>query len=407
MKLIVQKFGGTSVSTKENRDLVAKKITSAKQEGYGVIVVVSAMGRKGDPYATDTLMSFVRNNSSEEVNPRELDLLLSCGEVISAVLLSEVLKTKGHEAIVLNGAQAGIITDDSFNNAKILKVKPEKIYNYLNDNKIVIVTGFQGVTEDGEMTTLGRGGSDTTAAALGVAVDAEFVDIYTDVDGIKTADPRIVKDAKTLDVITYTEICNLAHEGARVIHPRAVQIAMQKDIPLRIKCTFSDNPGTLVNNLGKRSNTVEIFGDRIITGIAHVANVTQLKISIDNQDRDKNTQLSLFNTLASNRISVDFININPDRIIFTVQENQTKNAIKLIENLGIKVNALVGCAKISSIGANMAGVPGVMASIVDSLTNEDIEILQTADSHTTIWCLVHGKDMENAVIALHNKFKLS
>lgn len=403
----MQKFGGTSVSTKENRSQVVSKIISAKDKGYGPVVVVSAIGRKGDPYATDTLLDFVRTNSSEDISSREMDLLLNCGEVISAVLLSQILIDRGYDAVVLNGTQAGIITDNNFTNAKILKIKPEKIYKHLNDDKIVIVAGFQGVTEDNELTTLGRGGSDTTAAALGVALNAECVDIYTDVDGIKTADPRIVKDAKTIDHITYHEICNLAHEGARVIHPRAVEIAMQKNIPLRIKSTFSDNPGTLVSNSGSRADTVEISGERIITGIAHVPNVTQLKIDNIDTQKYKDISLKLFKSMASSNISVDFININPDQIIFTVKDNEASKAVKIIEDMGLTVKTLVGCAKISSIGANMAGVPGVMASIVEALTAEGIRILQTADSHTTIWCLVLKEDMENAVIALHKKFKLS
>lgn len=407
MKIIVQKFGGTSVSTKENRDIVANKIISAKEDGYGVIVVVSAIGRKGNPYATDTLISFLEDNSSTDASPRELDLLLSCGETISAVLLSEVLKSKNHDSVVLNGSQAGIITDNVFNNAKILEVKPEKIKYNLSKDKIVIVTGFQGVTPEGELTTLGRGGSDTTAAALAVAVDAEFVDIYTDVEGVKTADPHIVRNAKTLDNITYNEVCNLAHEGARIIHPRAVQIAIQKDIPLRVRCTFTNNEGTLVNNHGKRSSTVEVSGINVITAITHVPDISQFKIDLNNHLNTRHMPKTLFTALARENISVDFININQEQIIFTVFDNKTKHTAEIVEKLGIKAKVLKGCAKVATIGVNMAGVPGVMASIAESLNKENIEILQTADSHTTIWCLVRGEDMKNAIIALHNKFKLS
>ena len=219
MKIIVQKFGGSSLTTQEQRMQAANKVIAAKKDGYASVVVVSAMGRTGDPYATDTLISLVKN-TNKTINPRELDLLLNCGEIISAVVLCQLFNSLGYEATVLTGCQAGIITDNSFTEAKILKVKPDKIIKNLKENKIVIVTGFQGITEDGELTTLGRGGSDTTAAALGVALNAEFVEIFTDVDGIKTADPRIVKDAKTLEVVTYNEICQLAQQGAKVIHPR-------------------------------------------------------------------------------------------------------------------------------------------------------------------------------------------
>ncbi|MDK2823079.1 MAG: aspartate kinase [Clostridia bacterium] len=406
MKIIVQKFGGSSLTTREKRMQAADKVIAARREGYSCVVVVSAMGRTGDPYATDTLINLAKE-AYKDINPRELDLLLNCGEIISAVVLCQVFTSQGFEATVLTGAQAGIITDKSFTEARILKVNPDKIIKNLQENKIVIVTGFQGVTEDGDLTTLGRGGSDTTASALGVALNAEFVEIFTDVDGIKTADPRIVKDAKTLDVITYNEICQLAQQGAKVIHPRAVEIAMQKNIPLRVRSTFEDSPGTLVTNYGESYNTVEICTDRLLTGITHVPNITQLKIFINRSENAKGLELKIFRAMALSNISIDFINVHPDQVIFTVKDDNAEKAIKIIENLGLEVQVLPGCAKVSAVGANMAGVPGVMARIVEALTEENIKILQTADSHTTIWCLVKKEDMEKAVIALHKKFNLS
>lgn len=406
MKIIVQKFGGSSLSSKDKRIQAANKVIKAKRDGYGCVVVVSAMGRAGDPYATDTLIKLAKE-AHKEIQPRELDLLLNCGEIISAVILAQEFNALGFEATALTGAQAGIITDKAFNEAKILKVMPEKILKNLKDNKIVIVTGFQGITEDGELTTLGRGGSDTTAAALGVALNVEVVEIFTDVDGIKTADPRIVEDAKTLDVVTYNEICHLAQQGAKVIHPRAVEIAMQKNIPLRVKSTFADSPGTLVTNNGESYNTVEISSDRLITGITHVPNITQLKIWINKSDNPKGLELKVFRAMALANISIDFINVHPQQVIFTVKDEDAEKAVKIIENMELEVDIMPGCAKVSTVGANMAGVPGVMASIVEALTEENIEILQTADSHTTIWCLVRKDDMENAVRALHKKFKFS
>lgn len=406
MKIIVQKFGGSSLTTREKRMQAADKVIAARREGYSCVAVVSAMGRTGDPYATDTLINLAKE-AYKDINPRELDLLLNCGEIISAVVLCQVFTSLGFEATVLTGAQAGIITDKSFTEARILKVNPDKIIKNLQENKIVIVTGFQGVTEDGDLTTLGRGGSDTTASALGVALNAEFVEIFTDVDGIKTADPRIVKDAKTLDVITYNEICQLAQQGAKVIHPRAVEIAMQKNIPLRVRSTFEDSPGTLVTNYGESYNTVEICTDRLLTGITHVPNITQLKIFINRSENAKGLELKIFRAMALSNISIDFINVHPDQVIFTVKDDNAEKAIKIIENLGLEVQVLPGCAKVSAVGANMAGVPGVMARIVEALTEENIKILQTADSHTTIWCLVKKEDMEKAVIALHKKFNLS
>jgi len=406
VKIIVQKFGGSSLTTKEKRLQAANKVIAAKKEGYTCVVVVSAMGRMGDPYATDTLINMVRN-VNKDVKPRELDLLLNCGEIISAVVLCQEFTGLGYEATVLTGAQAGIITDNSFSEARILKVNPEKIIRNLKEDKIVIVTGFQGVTEDGELTTLGRGGSDTTAAALGVALDAEFVEIFTDVDGIKTADPRIVKDAKTLEVVTYNEICHLAQQGAKVIHPRAVEIAMQKNIPLKVRSTFEDSPGTLVTNYVDTYNTVEITSDRLITGITHVPKITQLKISTKKSEDVKGLELKIFRAMALSNISIDFINVHPHQVIFTVKDEDAEKAEKVIANIGLEVAILPGCAKVSAVGANMAGVPGVMAKIVEALTEENIQILQTADSHTTIWCLVKKEDMEKAVIALHKKFNLS
>lgn len=406
MKIIVQKFGGSSLSTQEKRLQAAHKVISAQKEGYAIVVVVSAMGRTGDPYATDTLINLAKSINND-INLREKDLLLNCGEIISAVVLCQVFSKMGHEATVLTGAQAGIITDSSFTEAKILKVNPDKIINNLKNNKIVIVTGFQGITENGDLTTLGRGGSDTTATALGVALDAEFVEIFTDVDGIKTADPRIVKDAKTLEVITYNEICHLAQQGAKVIHPRAVEIAMQKNIPLKVKCTFNDTPGTLVTNYVETHNSVEISSDRLITGITHVPRITQLKISTENLKDMVDLELKIFRSMALSNISIDFINVHPHQVIFTVKDEDAEKAEKIINNIGLDVEILPGCAKVSTVGANMAGVPGVMAQIVEALTEENIQILQTADSHTTIWCLVKKEDMEKAVIALHKKFNLS
>ncbi|HWJ03898.1 MAG TPA: aspartate kinase, partial [Verrucomicrobiae bacterium] len=270
LRVLVQKFGGTSVASPEKRAQVAEKIIAAKEEGYSPVVVVSAIGRTGDPYATDTFLNLVKGIYSD-VPKREIDILMSCGEVISGVVMVSTLIGLGHDAVLLTGAQAGILTTNNFGDARIVRIEPKAILENLAEGKVVVVTGFQGITENGEITTLGRGGSDTTASALGVALDAEAIDIYTDVEGIMTADPRIVDDAKILDVITYNEICQLAHQGAKVIHPRAVEIAMQKNIPLRVKSTFSDAPGTLVTNqldsdfleLG-----TDITGDRLITGIA-------------------------------------------------------------------------------------------------------------------------------------------
>lgn len=403
MKYLVQKFGGTSLASPELREQVVRKIISAKNEGYTPVVVVSAIGRQGDPYATDTLLKFVGGINSN-ISPKELDNLMACGEIISGVAMVATLEKHGHKAVFLTGGQAGIITDNKHNDAHIIEIKPKFIHKYAAEGMTVIVAGFQGQTEDGMVTTLGRGGSDTSAAALGVALNAEAIDIYTDVEGIMTADPRIVEDAKVLDVITYNEICQLAHEGAKVIHPRAVEIAMQKNIPLRVKCTFSDAPGTLVTS-SMDDRTVEIKKDRIITGITHIPSVTQLKIYTSEIEAEQ-PQLKIFKAMALSGISVDFINIHPDVVIYTVKDNVSDKAVQILENMGFSPVVTPNCAKVSAVGAGMAGVPGVMASIIEALAAENIKILQTADSHSTIWCLVKQDEMERAIRALHKHFSL-
>lgn len=400
---MVQKFGGTSVATPDKRQMVIQKIIQAKKLGYNLVVVVSAMGRKGDPYATDTLIDMV-SGIGPEVDLRDLDLLMSCGEIISGVLLASALRNQGYPTCFLSGRHAGIITDSDYGSASILRVEPRKLIGKLDEGQIVVVAGFQGITEDGEITTLGRGGSDTTAAALGVALDAEVVEIYTDVDGIKTADPKLVGDAKTLDFATYSEICQLAYEGAKVVHPRAVEIAMQKNIPLKIKCTFNDHPGTLICSYNNIKKSIDVV-DKIITGIAHTTGITQIRIPVPKSD--KLLANKVFTSLASVGISVDFINILPEVLLFTVQTPIVQKAERILKDLGIEYYLKEGCAKVAAVGAGMTGIPGVLAIIVEALTEKDIEILQSADSYTSIWCLVLEKDLVDAVNALHSKFILT
>jgi aspartate kinase len=401
MRILVQKFGGTSVATPEVRERAIGHVTEALRNGYAVVVVVSAMGRKGSPYATDTLLQLVENGECEA---RELDLLMSCGEIISAVVLSSALRKRGFDTCVLTGGQAGIVTNDAFTNASILSIHPKRILSELEKGKIVIVTGFQGITEEGEVTTLGRGGSDTTATALGVALNAEIVDIFTDVEGIMTADPRIVDDAKRLQQVTYTEICNLAYQGAKVIHPRAVEIAMQKNIPIRVRSTLSQDEGTLVTNQAERDR-MEAHGlaDRLITGVTQTVNITQIKVAVSPQ---AGNPLQIFKAMADHGISVDFISVTPTGVAFTVSNQEVRKAVGVLQDLGFEPETLADCAKVAVVGAGIAGVPGVMAKIVEALAEEGIEILQSADSHTTIWCLVREEDMARAVRALHAKFDL-
>ena len=404
MKFLIQKFGGSSVATPELRKQVVSKIIATKEEGYMPVVVVSAMGRAGDPYATDTLIGFARQ-AFYDICAREMDLLMSCGEVIAGVIMTATLQKEGYPAVFLTGAQAGIITNDNFNEARIIRVKTEAILKSAREDKIVVVAGFQGITEEGEVTTLGRGGSDTTAAALGVALNAAYVDIYTDVEGIMTADPRIVAEAFPLERVTYDEICQLAYEGAKVVHPRAVEIVMQKNIPLRVKSTFSDTPGTLVTSSQEVYNgTIDITRDRTISGITQIPGITQFKVNIENGTQNLTLQRRLFKSLALAGISLDFINIYPDRVVFTVREEVRQKAAQILENAGFNPETTSDCAKVAAVGGGMTGVPGVMAAIVEVLTKEDIQILQSNDSYTTIWVLVKREDMEKAVRALHRRF---
>lgn len=406
LKILVQKYGGTSLAMPEQRDFVIAKIKEALELNYKLVVVVSAMGRLGAPYATDTLLKLAQD-SGGILQKREQDLLLSCGEIISGVILTSILGKNGIDAITLTGTQAGIITNDEHTDSRIISVKPERIKRELEKGKVVVVTGFQGKTSKDEITTLGRGGSDTSAAALGVALEAELVEIYTDVDGIKTADPRIVQDAKTLSAVTYNEICHLAHDGAKVIHPRAVEVAMQHNLPLKIKSTFTKEPGTIISNkISTKELGVEINNYGLITGITQIPNITQLKILTEKVKDKIDIEAKVFKALALANISIDFINVHPDALIFTVKDDNVNKAVEILKNMDIYPEVYPDCAKISAVGAGMAGIPGVMAQIVEALTIEKIKILQSADSHTTIWCLVARKDMETAVRALHKKFKL-
>lgn len=402
MKIIIQKFGGTSVATPEVRQKAAQKIIAAKKSGYHPVVVVSAIGRKGDPYATDTIIDFVQK-VYPDTNPRELDLLMSCGEIISSVVLVNTLKGKGYEAIALTGGQAGIFTDNQFGSANILRIETDRILKCLQSGKIPVVAGFQGITSEGDITTLGRGGSDTTAAALGEALQAKAIEIFTDVDGIMTADPRIVHNATVLKHIEYSEVFQIANEGAKVIHPRAVEIAMRANIPIVIKNTMNDSPGTLVSShYGKEYSDVKVHPNQIITGIAHIQGRTQVLINdITYEQEDK-----LLLQLAGNRISIDLINIFPDKMVFTIEGRDTEKAKAILDENGYRYNMIYNCSKVSAVGNRMRGVPGVMSRIIRALAKNGIEVLQTADSHNTISCLVKGEDTVKAVLALHEEFQL-
>lgn len=391
MNIIIQKFGGTSVATQQRREMVADKIIDAINKGYSPVVVVSAIGRKGDPYATDTLLSLI-NNSESHVSKREMDLLMSCGEIISAVVIGETLEKRKIKVKVLTGGQAGIITNNDYSDADIIKVDTKRILDLIKDGIIPVVTGFQGMTEDGDITTIGRGGSDVTGSVLGEALKVDFIEIYTDVDGIMTADPRIVSEAKVIDKISYDEVFQFADQGAKVIHPRAIGYAMRGNVPLIIKNTMTNAPGTIITAAKNTSNS-------IVTGITHMSNRTQISVTLNKLGSN-----DLFIKLADNGLSIDLINVFPRYKVFTVDGADGKKAEKILQELNIDYSIINNCSKVAVIGNGMRGIPGVMAKILMVLDQNHIEVLQTADSHTTIWCLVNEEDTPKAINVLHRAF---
>jgi len=400
MKVIVQKFGGTSVSTKDTRNAVIQKIINGKKQNNAVVVVVSAIGRAGDPYATDTLIEFLKNNSNH-IMPREIDILLSCGELISAVVIASMLEDKGYKAAALTGRQAGIITNDHFQRADIITTNPKYILNLLEQNIIPIIAGFQGITQEGEITTLGRGGSDTSAAMIASSIGADAIEIYTDVDGIMTADPKMCETAHVIPKISYNEVFQMADSGSKVIHPRAVELAMNANIPLIIKNTFSDQRGTsitqnLLGNKGEKAGS-----NNVITGIAHRLERLQVQLF----EADTNDE-NLFQLLAQNNISIDMINIFPFQKIFTIDQQYKNRIVTILGSYQLKYNLIDDCCKITALGERMTGVPGVMARIISALKKENISILQTSDSLTTIACLIKSAHTSKAITALHNEFNL-
>lgn len=404
MRIIVQKFGGTSLASQEKRDQACQRVMEARNIGLTPVVVVSAMGRGGDPYATDTFIQLAREVYAETA-PRELDLLISCGEIISAVIMANTFCRQGLDATVLSGGQAGIITDSNFTDARILKVDPEKVLRYLEDDKVVIVAGFQGLSETGDVTTLGRGGSDTTAAALAVGLGADLLEIYTDVEGVKTADPQIVPEARTLTAVTYEEIVQMAREGAKVVHPRAVEMAMRGNVPMRVRGTFGPGTGTLVTH-GGGSRWPDAREGSPVMGVTQMADVSQLIVSTMAGGVTGESDLKLFRSLAAAGISVDLINVFPERKSFIVKGESGARAKKLLEAEGFEVALNGNCAKVSVVGVGMHGLPGVMAAVVEALSAAGVEILATADSHVTISCLVRRAEMEQAIRALHERFGL-
>ncbi len=400
MRILVQKFGGTSVRTPEARAMAIDKVIAAKKSGYAPVVVVSAIGRTGEPYATDTLLQFAFEAAGAEINPRDKDLLMSCGETISAVVMAGAFEARGYASRALTGWQAGIFTNDRFGNASYYEVDTARLNELLNTGVIPVVTGFQGITRGGDVTTLGRGGSDTSAAILGSALKAEAIEIYTDVDGIMTADPRLLPEARVLPDISYNEMFQMADHGAKVIHPKAVEIAMRGNVPLIVRNTMSDHAGTRISTEAPEG---VLHGVDVLSAIACIGARTQVKV----EHATPEIENRLLRGLADADISIDLINLFPDSIVFTIDDDRAVRARRVLDAIGCTYTMLTGCCKVSAIGSRMRGVPGVMARIIRALADEGVTVLQTADSHMTISCLIRSEDAQRAVRALHEEFRLS
>lgn len=395
MKIIVQKFGGTSLQNTKIRDKAAKHVASAISKGFAPVVVVSAMGRINDPYATDALIN-TAITEYKEISAREQDVIMSCGEVISAVVMVQALKKHNINAKSFNGAQAGIITDANSADAKILKIYPQNIIEAINEGLVPVVTGFQGISENGNVTTFGRGGSDTTASVIAAAVNADYIEIYSDVEGLLTADPKRVDKTQLITEANYTEAVEMANKGAAIIHPKAVQIAETANIPIKLLAT---------SNKEKYTRIYKMKSNKPVTGITSKKDVLFVKI-IPEQDNIKETGLNIFKKLADVNVSVDFIDIALKRISFIIDDKQKNQLLEVLDSGNYKYKTERDLAKISVVGAGMTGLPGVMAKIVDALTSHNIPIIECTDSYTTISCLVDEKYETNALNALHNEFDL-
>jgi aspartate kinase len=400
--IIVQKYGGTSVGTAARIRRVSRRIARTVNQGHEVVAVVSAMG-----HTTDRLIAL-----AQSVNPdppaRELDMLVANGETITAPLVAMCLQGMGVPAVSLSGLQAGVRTSAHHSKARIHDIKPDRILEALGDGKVVVVAGFQGVTEDLEVTTLGRGGSDTTAVALAAALKAESCEIYTDVDGIFTADPRVVKSARKLSHIEYSEMLELAAVGARVMHPRAVEIGELYGVPIHVRSSFHDGVGTMI------VARVPMEDRQRVRGIAEESNVAKITV-VGVPDRP-GVAAAIFEPLGAAGISVDVIvqNIGRSRhtdLTFSVAETDLKAAEKIVKaaakTIGAKkVLSAAGIAKLSIVGTGMLGMPGIAGRMFRALADAGINIEMISTSEIRITCLVQRAQVMKGVRVLHKAFEL-
>ncbi|MDM5452575.1 aspartate kinase [Peribacillus simplex] len=402
MALIVQKFGGTSVGSVEKIKNVANRVIEEVKNGNEVVVVVSAMGK-----TTDQLVSMARDISGTP-SKREMDMLLTTGEQVTISLLTMALIEEGHEAISYTGWQAGMQTESVHGNARILNIDATRIQAQLQEKKIVVVAGFQGNDANGEITTLGRGGSDTTAVAIAAALNADRCDIYTDVTGVFTTDPRYIKAARKLQSISYDEMLELANLGAGVLHPRAVEYAKNYQIPLEVRSSMERESGTIIEEEATMEENL------IVRGIAFEDSIT--RVTIYGLPQSLGALSTIFTTLAKNRINVDIIiqsmtAEDTTNLSFSTKSEDTQAALIVLENnkeqLSFdRVETEGGLAKVSIVGSGMVSNPGVAAEMFEVMANTGIQVKMVSTSEIKVSTVVNEKEMVKAVESLHEAFKL-
>ena len=402
-KIIVQKYGGSSLSNPRKIREVSSLIAKKKDEGNSLVIIVSAMGK-----STDELVSLIRGVADKNIpDPREMDILLSTGEIVSSTLMAIALKSKGYDAVSLNGTQAGITTDSSHGAARICDINPDRIRTELSFGRIVIIAGFQGRSETGEVTTLGRGGSDTSAVAVAVALEAEQCEIYTDVDGIYTTDPAITDSARKLDVINFEEMLEMASLGAKM-NPRSIELAALYDMPLYVASTFSRVNGTFIHG-----DTKIMEERKAVTGIAVDRNVSKISV-LGVMDRP-GVAAGLLKPLSESGISVDVIvqNTSVDGttdFTFTVDESVLDQAYQVMKNQNnIIFNDVIagrGLAKVSVVGTGMQNTPGYASLMFETLADEGINIDMITTSEIRITTIIDKNSVDQAVQSLHKSFNL-
>lgn len=398
--VVVMKFGGTSVATAEGRSAISSHVSAALATDEAPVVVVSAMGRAGSPYATDTLLSLVEGFP---VDLAERDWLMATGEIISAVVCAHELRASGIKARAFTGPDAGIVTDGVFGAATIQSINPAALLSAINSRIVPIVAGFQGVSADGALTTLGRGGSDTTACALGVALLAERVEIYTDVDGVLSADPKTCGDATVLEVIRADELVQMSRHGARVVHTPAAELALSSGLAVLVRNTYSEHPGTRVADISAYQP------ERVATAVTSADGVARIRVALPAPEATRAhmaAQTRVYRAMADAAISLDMFTPVGESLVFSVSEASLERACDVLSTLGLTFQVQAGLAKVTLVGAGMHGVPGVMARMAECLSAAGVTVLQTADSHTTISVTLPREEASRAVHALHEGFLL-